>query len=386
MDSLDSNCGGLSRRTRGAGTDHASQAPDEKPTKEFAKQNRLLSSAPAFVRGWAECRNALSGPELVSDPCLAGVAHEPANNLLLLDGDMHRTVRRLVMPYLTRPLLNWVEEELEETCDALVRSLPGKSDIDLIADLVEPLVLAGIMSAMEIPDDRRQKLCEFARGMLGMLEPKLPPDARRLTRMAALGAMGVFCRDAAAGEAVGLHATLEAAAKDGLIPVNLARSTPVVVLHGGYENPLNQLGCVISWAAANPAEFYAAAEADPALVFEEIVRMFSPVRRVARWVKSDGEFGDPPLNRGDFVWVDLESANHDDGQFRADSQLDVSLRRRHLGFGHGPHACPGSTLARLQGWVLIKSLLALPHESFREFSTEWRDGFVARGPMRIARR
>lgn len=346
----------------------------------------LLSSAPAFVRGWDECQKALSGPDLVSDPCLAGVAQEPANNLLLTDGDLHRTLRRLVKPYLTYPRLNRVEEELEERSDAIVRSLPGKSDIDLIADLAEPLVLTGIMSAMEIPDDHRQKLSEFARRMLGALEPDLPQDARRVVQRAALGAMTVFGRDATAGKAAGLHAALETAAMDGLIPVQLARSTPVVVLHGGYENPLNQLGCIISWAVASPAEFRAAARTNPALITEETIRMFSPVRLVARWMNSDAESSDPALKRGTFVWVDLDSANHDNRQFRAAGELDVSQRRRHLGFGHGPHTCPGSILARLQGRVLIRSLLALPHEFFREFSTEWRNGVVARGPMKITRR
>jgi cytochrome P450 len=344
----------------------------------------LLSPASRFVRGWAECQKALSGSELVSDPFVVGAAKEPTNNLVLLDGDLHRTVRRLLMPYLTYPRLSRVEEELEETSDVLARSLPGKSDIDLIADLAEPLVLAGIMSAMEIPDDRRQKLSKFARGMLGLLEPELPPDRRRAAHLAALEAMALFQVDAATGNAAGLHATLEEAAKDGLIPVPLAVSTPVVVLHGGYENPLNQLGCVISWAVANPGELHAAAGTDPALLVEEIIRMFSPVRLVARWMKSDAAFGDPPLKRGDFVWVDLHSANHDDRQFCAPGELDISRRRRHLGFGHGPHACPGSTLARLLGQVLIRSLLALPPELFRELSTEWRDGVVARGPMKIA--
>jgi len=347
--------------------------------------NGLQSSANVFVRGWAECQKALSGSEFVSDPFLVGAANEPTNNLLLLDGDLHRTIRRLVMPYLMRPRLNRVEEELEKTCDVLVRSLRGKADVDLIADLAEPLVLAGIMSAMEIPDDRRQRLGEFARGMLGMLEPDLPPDTRRLVQQAALGAMVVFGRDAAVGKTFGIHATLEAAARDGIIPVQLARSTPVVILHGGYENPLNLLGCVISWAVAHPAEFRAAAGADASMIFEEITRTFSPVRLVARWPKATGGSADAPLRRGDFVWVDLESANHDERQFRAARELDVSHPRRHLGFGYGPHACPGSTLARLQGRALIRSLLMLPLELLHDFTTEWRDGIVAHGPMKVTR-
>lgn len=349
-----------------------------------------LSTASDSVRGWTECRQALSGPDLVSDPYLAGRAPQRGNNLLLMDGDLHRTLRRLLTPYLMYPRLARVEAELAQASASLVRALPGKPDVDLVADLAEPLVLLGIMSTMEVPAARRQKLVALTRGMLGLLEPDLPPAARRRAASSALRATLVFEHDAAAGDAAGLHAALEAAARDLLIPAKLARSTPVVMLHGGYENPLNQLGCLIAWAVAHPAEFRQAAAVDPDLLFDEITRTSCPVRLVARFARADSSSAGPPRKRGDLVWVDLESANHDERQFPAAAEPDLSQRHRHLGFGYGQHVCPGRTLARLEGRVLIKTLLGLPagflNEFSAEFCTEWREGIVARGPIKIVRR
>jgi cytochrome P450 len=363
---------------------------------EFTTDRGLPLSDPAFVRGWAECRKALSGSQLMSDPASAGYALKPTYNMLLLDGDLHQAVRRLVTAYLTRARVDAVGSRLEETGATLVRSLLDRPDVDLMADLAEPLVLEGILSTMDVPEDRRPPLGALARRMLGLLEPELPAEVRRGAASAALRATILFERDGSAGTATGFHAVLEDAARDGVIPVRLARSTPVVMLHGGYENPLNQLGCLIAWAVADPDRFRAAAASAPAVLFDEVLRVFSPVRLAARWVAADGtdgadgadgaDGGDLPLNRGTFVLVDLESANRDGRHFPAAGEVDLSKRRGHLGFGYGRHMCPGTGLARLEGQVLVRALSSLPVDLLREFTVEWRDGTLARGPARIARK
>lgn len=349
---------------------------------EFASSTGVASE-PALVTGWAQCRKMLSGPDLVSDTSLAGHAPRPNSNFLLMDGERHHTIRRLLMSYLTRSRLTSVGEQLERSSQTLVTALIGKSGVDLIADLAEPLVLEGIMSVMEVPDRHRPELDDLARRMLGLLEPDLPPDERRRATGAALRATMLFERDGLTRNATGLHAALEDAAAAGAIPVKLARSTPVVFLHGGYENPLNQLGCLIAWAVADPKRFREAAVSAPAALFEEILRVYSPLRRVARWATSDLEYDGRVLRRGDLVWVDLESANLDQRQFTAPDEVDIARRGGNLGFGYGRHLCPGAALARLEGQVLIRALLSVPPDRFRAVTVEWRDGIVARGPAKI---
>jgi cytochrome P450 len=354
--------------------------PSVLPTKEFA------SAEPGRVRGWTQCRAALSGQELVSDPSLAGLALEQTNNLLLMDGEFHQQARRLLASYFTRARLDRVGERIENTSQECVKSVVGNPNADLVTDLVEPIVLEGILSMIDVPNAHRPKLAELSREMLGLLEPDLAEAARRRARNAAMRATLLFERDGAAGRATGLHAVLEEAARNGSIPVKLARSTPVVVLHGGYENPLNQLGCVIAWAVKNPERFRHAARSAPAVLFEEILRVYSPVRLVARLAAADGIEGDRPFKRGDLVWVDLESANLDERQFPAPQDFDLTSKRSHVGFGHGPHLCPGVALARLEGQALIRALLSIPPDLFRQFTVKWRDCVVARGPSAVVRR
>ena len=353
---------------------------------QFANAAALAGAEPARVEGFGACRAALGGQELVSDPTSAGLATASTNNLLLMDGEFHQETRRVVASYFTRARLERAEQQLEVLCRECIDRVLSDGDIDLVTGLAEPLVLEGILSMMEVPDDYRRRLGELARDMLGMLEPDLPPAERRRATNAAMRATLLFERDGASGRATGLHAALEEAARNGVIPVKLARSTPVVVLHGGYENPLNQLGCIIAWAVENPDRFLGAAHSTPGLLFEEVLRTYSPVRLVARLVASDGIWSERPVRRGELVWVDIESANQDAQQYSDPRELELTKKRNHLGFGHGRHLCLGTALARLEGRVLIRSLLAIPKVVFQEFSTRWRDGVVARGPLTIVRR
>jgi cytochrome P450 len=337
------------------------------------------------TRGWTECLEALGGGVLVSDPRLAGLEALQPNNLLFIDGEPHRQLRRLVVPFFASHRLEDLGRRLEPTCVEALEQAFASPDSDLLTDVVEPLVLEAILAAMGVPPARWERLSALARDMLGLLEPELPPAARRRTANAAMRATMLFERDRLQGEAVGLHGSLEAAAAEGAIPAKLARSTPVVVLHGGYENPLNQLGCLVAWAVENPARFKQGAASSPALLFEEILRVYSPVRAVARWA-ADDEPGGTRWRKGDLVWVSLESANRDPDRFDDAGRVDPSGRRRHLGFGHGLHACLGTALARLEGRALIGTLAGFPDTALREFSVEWGEGIVARGPTRIARR
>ncbi len=340
------------------------------------------------VTGWAAALAALSTWELVSDSSLAAdpaEAAEPSNNLLMMEGDLHKRIRRLIAPFFAPRHIAGLREQLAALAAECVGSLRARPEADLVADLAEPLVLTGILSAMAVPDERWALLGELAREMTGSLEPDLSPDAQRQVNTAALRATMVFQREAMGGTATGLHAALEAAAEAGAIPEKVARITPVVVLHGGYENPLNQLGCVIASAVSDPEAFAVAAGANPARYFEEILRTFSPVRRVVRWAVSEGGGGDPGARgRGDGVWIDLESAHRDAPELSSGGG-ELPAPRRHLGFGYGRHACPGAALARLEGDALIRSLLTVPAEELGRFTVRWRQGVVAHGPERIVR-
>src|ERR1700730_3757631 len=103
------------------------------------------------VRGWEPVMGALVKPDLVSDPHLVGLEPNPTNNLLMMEGDLHTQVRRLVAPYFAPARISELRGQLEELAAELVRSVRARTDADLVADLAEPIVLDAIFSSMEVP-------------------------------------------------------------------------------------------------------------------------------------------------------------------------------------------------------------------------------------------
>jgi len=101
------------------------------------------------------------------------------------------------------------------------------------------------------------------------------------------------------------------------------------------------------------------------LAVEEFLRVYPPVRGVARTVARDVEFGGSRLRAGDRVWLGELSACHDPEAFPdAESFVIDRAPNRHLAFGIGIHRCPGLHLARLEiSEILTQVLARMPNYS-----------------------
>jgi cytochrome P450 len=96
----------------------------------------------------------------------------------------------------------------------------------------------------------------------------------------------------------------------------------------------------------------------PAAV-EEMLRWWTPVMTFRRTATSAVRLGDVELQAGDKVVVSFAAANRDPGVFSDPDRFDVErATSAHLTFGHGPHFCLGSHLARVQMQCLFRTLLA----------------------------
>jgi len=124
---------------------------------------------------------------------------------------------------------------------------------------------------------------------------------------------------------------------------------PKVVAGGMYE--LWRQPDARAEVAADPAR------ATPA--FEEMLRHQLPLQFVGRTLLADATVAGQPMCAGQRVVLLLISANRDDAEFRDADRFDVNRRmERHLGLGHGAHVCIGAHVARLEGVVMIRELLA----------------------------
>lgn len=110
--------------------------------------------------------------------------------------------------------------------------------------------------------------------------------------------------------------------------------------------------------------------ARPALIpdaVEECARFDAPIQGFRRRATRPVVLGGTQVAAGDTVFVSFGAANRDPAQFADPDRLDIFRRpERHLGFGHGVHACPGARLARAQlGTVLDELTRRLPGARLR---------------------
>jgi cytochrome P450 len=95
----------------------------------------------------------------------------------------------------------------------------------------------------------------------------------------------------------------------------------------------------------------------PAAV-EEMLRWWTPVMVFRRTATCDTQIAGQPVAAGDKVVVSFASANRDEDVFAEPDAFDIDRdARAHLAFGHGPHFCLGSHLARVQMRAFFTELL-----------------------------
>jgi cytochrome P450 len=132
------------------------------------------------------------------------------------------------------------------------------------------------------------------------------------------------------------------------------------VLFGGLDTTTTTLATAMLYLLDHP-DRWEALRADPDLLdtaIEEVIRWSSPVQATARTVTQDLEVAGCPMATGDRVLLLWGSANHDERQFAdpEDFVLDRSPNP-HVGFGFGPHRCPGAPLAKVMLKISLASVL-----------------------------
>ena len=140
-----------------------------------------------------------------------------------------------------------------------------------------------------------------------------------------------------------------------------ARTQLMFLFISGNETTRHLISNLCFVLASRP-DVFAACKADRALVnnlVEETLRTMPPIQFLMRTCTADTEFRGAVLHNDDKVAFGIASANRDETHFAdpQDFRLDRPDPRGHLGFGGGPHVCPGATLARLEARIAVEVLL-----------------------------
>jgi pimeloyl-[acyl-carrier protein] synthase len=121
-------------------------------------------------------------------------------------------------------------------------------------------------------------------------------------------------------------------------------------------------------------------------VIEEVMRYESPsFATFRRVVVDDEEFDGVKIKAGDFVLNVLCAANRDPRRFPEPDRFVLERPdNRHLSFSGGAHTCPGALLARVAARAAIAGLFTRFSEvSLASDSLEWVPNLMLRGPRAV---
>lgn len=102
---------------------------------------------------------------------------------------------------------------------------------------------------------------------------------------------------------------------------------------------------------------------DPSLIpaaVEELLRLYSPYRGMARTAREDVVLGGQLIRKDDPIALVYTSANRDERVFPDGEKflLNRPNINQHISFGRGTHSCPGAPLARMMMRITLEEALA----------------------------
>ena len=297
-----------------------------------------------------------------------GVTLNPAvnegmgGNMVMQDAPAHTSMRKIFMKPLLPQGLKEVRDQIKDSADAHIDQLVKRKHFDAVEALSLFLPMQIVTDLIGIDEEGKENMLSWAGGVFnafghpntertkaGMLDVKALMDyvQQKVTRdMLVKGGWGdqVF---KAADEGKITHEQATFMMFDYMIP--------------SIDTTINATSNAVWLFSENPEQWDLLRE-NPALIpnaINEILRMEAPIRSFTRCLTKDFEIEGITLKEGSFAFLSYASASLDERKFGNPEKFDISRKNasEHLGFGFGPHSCPGSNLARLEIRSLLESLL-----------------------------
>ena len=294
----------------------------------------------------------------------ANLPTEDEFTMLFLDPPDHKRLRALVNKAFTPKVVNALEPHIRSLLGALLDDVDDPAGFDLMQAVAQPLPVIVIAEMLGIPAEDRAQFKVWSDQRARVLEPAIEPRERAVAETASRALDAYFRpiikerREAPQDDIVSALAQAEEEGErlTERETLNMLR----LLLIAGNETTTNLIGNGILALLRHPDQLQRLRD-DPGLIpaaVDELLRFDSPVQTDFRRVLEDCEVSGIPLRKRENMILLLGAANRDPDVFENPDRLDVGRDdRSHLSFGRGIHHCIGAPLARLEGRIVLETLL-----------------------------
>jgi len=285
----------------------------------------------------------------------------PPQICLEQDEPEHSRYRRPMQQWLSPGRMARLEGRVREIVDSLIDGFVAKGEIDIAAELAEPVPPLVMALLMGLPDSDWHTFRDQMNRIVGYAAAE-DPAASAAASQEFVGYLAGKLAERRANPGDDMLSDIATLQIDGA-PLSDADaiSMAFLLLGAGHETTVGAIGGLLYYLAREP-ELQRQLRENPTLLpgaAEEAVRLVAPLPGMGRTVLTDTELDGTALPAGSRVMLLYGSANRDPEMF-ADAE-EFRLGRdsnRHVGFGQGIHRCVGAPLARLELTVVLEQVLA----------------------------
>jgi cytochrome P450 len=315
-----------------------------------------------FVHGYRDLRRAAADWQTFSNDVLGRIQIPGEDKTrpfrqypIECDPPLHGAYRAIVQDMFNKPFDPAFAAGIAALVDDMVAAAQTQGTVEVVADFALPLQSRALTHLLGMP------LSEADLWIGWGMHVFRSPDGDDLGRAQGLIAyLGDRLDHAEARWPDSLFAHLGRVQFDGR---PLTRDEKLGFAHlvfaGGRDTVIRTVAASIAWLAQTPADF-ARIKADPALAVpatEELVRVLSPLTYLGRVCPHGGEVAGTPVAPGQRIALCFADANRDPDVFAVPDLFDMDRRPNpHVGFGSGPHTCPGSAHARLLARTVMQTV------------------------------
>jgi len=283
-----------------------------------------------------------------------GVFHDWwAKNLLVLEGDEHHRIRRLLNPAFSPTAAKSLEPAFAELAEELVAEFADKGECEFVSAFSEPYATRALCIMLDLPHDDWKFIAHHANiigyGLSIQIQEQIDDIDASVTALYEYVETLIAERTANPGQDVISRLIQFTESGDKLTPDEL-RNAIVLMLFGGMDTTRNQIGLIMRVFIEHPDQWEMLA-AHPELArpaMEEAMRIAPTTTWVTREAIEDFEYQGLEVKAGTTVHLFTYASGTDEEVFPAHDAIDIAAedRQPHHTFGGGVHHCLGHYIAR----------------------------------------